>query len=44
MYAIGFHSKAEEKYLRVLERISDKTGGLYNDVKAANKLNLIYEL
>ena len=44
VYAIGFHSTAEEKYLRVLERISDKTGGLYNDVKAANKLNLIYEL
>jgi len=44
VYTIGFHSKAEKKYLRFLERISFKTGGLYNDVNAANKLNLIYEL
>ena len=42
IYTIGYHTKSEKKYLRVLERISEKTGGRYNDAPTSKELNKIY--
>ena len=42
IYSIGFHSSAERTYLRVLERISDKTNAHYNDAPTADELKATY--
>ena len=42
VYSIGFHSSADKKYLRVLERISDKTGGEYNYSSTTEELKATY--
>ena len=42
IYSIGYNSSVQAKYLRVLERISDKTGGLYNDVLSPKKIKAMY--
>lgn len=42
IYTIGYHTKSEKKYLRVLERISEKTGGRYNDAPTTKELSRIY--
>ena len=44
VYSIGYHTKAEKKYLRVLERISEKTGGMYNDAPSIKQLSRTYNL
>ena len=44
IYSIGYHTKAEKKYLRVLERISEKTGGMYNDAPSIKKISQTYSL
>ena len=44
IYSIGYHTKAEKKYLRVLERISEKTGGMYNDAPSIKRISQIYSL
>ena len=42
IFTIGYHTKAEKKYLKVLDRISFKTGGIYNDAPTSMKINQIY--
>ena len=42
IYSIGYHTKSEKRYLWVLERISEKTGGRYNDAPTSKELNKIY--
>ena len=42
IFSIGYHTKAEKKYLRVLERMADKTGGQYNDAPSIKDINEVY--
>ena len=42
VYSIGYHTKSKKKYLRVLDRISEETGGQYNDAPTTKELNRIY--
>lgn len=42
IYSIGYHTNSEKRYLWVLERISEKTGGRYNDAPTSKELNKIY--
>jgi len=42
IYSIGFHSMINPKYRRVLERISEKTGGEYIDAKTISDINLVF--
>ncbi len=39
IYTIGFKGTAEEKYLRILERMSDKTNGIYNLTPSPLEIN-----
>ena len=43
IFSIGYHTKAEKKYLRVLERMAYKTGGQYNDAPSIKDIDEVYD-
>ena len=43
IYSIGYHTKVAKKHLRVLERMSDKTGGEYIDAPTTADLAGVYD-
>ena len=43
IFSIGYHTKEEKKYLRVLERMADKTGGDYNDAPSIKDIDDVYD-
>ena len=43
IFSIGYHTKAEKKYLRVLERMAEKTGGQYNDAPSIKDIDEVYD-
>ena len=42
IFTIGYHTKAEKKYLKILDRISFKTGGRYNDAPSSMNIHQVY--
>ena len=42
IFSIGYHTKEEKKYLRVLERMAEKTGGQYNDAPSIKDIDDVY--
>ena len=42
VYSIGYHTSVGIQYRRILERMSDKTGGIYNDAPTVNELANLY--
>ncbi len=42
VYSIGYHTSVGIQYRRILERMSDKTGGIYNDAPTVNELSNLY--
>ena len=43
IFSIGYHTKEEKNYLRVLERMADKTGGDYNDAPSIKDIDDVYD-
>jgi len=43
IFSIGYHTIAAKKYLRVLERMADKTGGQYNDAPTTREIGNVYD-
>lgn len=44
IYSVGFHTRVGDQYLRILERMSDKSKGEYNDAETTGDLETIYDL
>ena len=44
IYSVGFHTRVGAQYLRILERMSDKSKGEYNDAETTGDLGAIYNL
>lgn len=42
IFSIGYHTSAEKKYLKVLDRMSFKTGGVFNDAPVSKEIKQIY--
>lgn len=44
IYSVGFHTRVGAQYLRILELMSDKSKGEYNDAETTGDLGVIYNL